>query len=469
MRLARRLIFPIVLAAYGAALLLAGTGRTQSMPPPDNITAGADAGLVARGAYLAKMGDCTTCHTNEKGGGRKFAGGLPIRSPFGKIYSTNITPDPEYGIGDYTLADFTRALRRGVAKDGHHLYPAMPYPSFAKASDEDIRALYAFFMHGVEPVASQPPRTRLPFPVNQRWGLWIWNRLFLRTQRYKPEPGRGDAWNRGAYIVQGLGHCGACHTPRTIFYNEKSYDAMGEDFLTGQTLDRWYAPNLRGDLASGLGRWEEADIVSFLKTGHGHGAAAFGNMKGVVEKSMQYMTEDDLQAIALYLKSLAPYGDRAVYEMRGEGARAARAAYPQERPGAGIYAQYCARCHGGNGRGRPPSAPHLAGSSVLMSRDPTSLIRLLLAGGAAPRTESGPPVSRMPAFARQLNDAQIADVLSYIRSAWGNGAGPVTARQVRLLREDLRRQGAESPAQPHAAQQDKNADDAHHRGGHPQD
>lgn len=387
---------------------------------------------VARGEYLARMGDCTSCHTAP--GGKPFAGGLAIHAPFGTIYGTNITPDPETGIGRYTLQDFTRVLRHGVTKDGTHLYPAMPYTSYALLTDPDIADLYAYFMHGVPPVHYTPPQTSLVFPLNQRWGIWFWNLLFLQKGPYETKPERSDGWNRGAYLAQSIGHCGGCHTPRGLAFQEKGYSESSRHYLGGAIADGWFSANLRGDADSGLGRWQEADIAAFLKTGHGAGTAAFGNMEEVVENSTQHMTDGDRAALAQYLKSLAastPAMNRGEALKKRESAVANGAL---ELPGAGLYQSACAGCHKADGTGAPPRFPKLAGNSAVMSDDATSLIRIVLEGGKTPATGTGPAPSAMPAFSRLTND-EIADVVSYIRNAWGNHAANVSPRQVAAVRK----------------------------------
>ncbi len=228
----------------------------------------ADQPLIARGEYLAKAGDCAGCHTAPKGGA-PFAGGLGMASPFGTIVSSNITPDKQYGIGEYTYDDFARTLREGVARGGKHLYPAMPYPSFSKIDDDDMHALYAYFLHGVQPVAKAAAPTRLPFPFNQRWALAFWNFAFAPKGLYAVRTDHDAQWNRGAYLVQSLGHCGACHTPRGPAYEERGYTESSRLYLTGGTNDHWFAPNLTGDPGAGLGRVHEAEIAAFLKSGHG--------------------------------------------------------------------------------------------------------------------------------------------------------------------------------------------------------
>jgi mono/diheme cytochrome c family protein len=398
--------------------------------------------LVARGDYLAKAADCAGCHTAAPVPGKPqphpFAGGLPMGSPFGTIWSSNITPDPQHGIGRYCYEDFARVLREGVAPGGKHLYPAMPYPSFSKISDDDMRALYAYFMHGVAPVAQAAPQTRLPFPFSQRWALAFWNLAFAPTTRFSPDPKRDAQWNRGAYLVQSLGHCGACHTPRGPAYNELGYTDSSHAYLTGGTNDHWHAPNLTGTSGAGLGRLSADDIAAFLKSGHGAGLATFGSMVQVVEDSTQYLDEQDLKSIASYLKSLPAGGNGGAYDARSTAAQQSVAALHtgnDERPGAGLYQGVCARCHKSDGMGVPLKYPRLAGNPAVLSEQPDSLVRMVLQGGRAPSTEHGPDPKKMPAFADKLTDTEIARVLTFVRSAWGNDAPPVSTRDVKSMRE----------------------------------
>jgi mono/diheme cytochrome c family protein len=420
--------FFIALTAAGAAFCT-GSGLAQQPEPAS----------MSRGAYLARVGDCIACHT----AGPKaapFAGGLPIRSPFGIIYSTNITPDPLHGIGQYTLDDFERAVRGGIAKNGRRLYPAMPYPSFTAITDKDIRALYDCFMHEVAPVDHEPPETRLPFPFNLRFSLFFWDLVFVKHERFEPQPQRDAAWNRGAYLVQSLGHCGACHTPRGLAFQETAYSEASPRYLSGALLDNWVAGNLRGDRASGLARWSEAGIAEFLKTGHSGGNTAFGSMIEVIENSTRYLHDDDLKAIAHYLKSLPPGGEKSSYQPDKADVAIKLATLVSgavERPGAGLYEAFCAKCHQLTGTGKAGRFPKLAGNSSVLFENPTSLIRLLLEGHKRAAMDTGPKSWHMPSFAAQFTDRQIAEVLSFIRNSWGNAAAPVTTRQVALLRSAL--------------------------------
>jgi mono/diheme cytochrome c family protein len=397
-----------------------------------------DPNLIARGAYLAKVGDCAACHTAP--GTPDFSGGFAVKSPLGTIYSSNITPDPTSGIGNFSFDDFARALREGVSKDGTHLYPAMPYASFTKVGDDDVRALYAYFLHGVKPVHSQPPETKLPFPFNQRWGLWFWDLAFKPHGRFEPRTDRSVEWNRGAYLVQGLGHCGACHTPRGPAYEELGYDDHSISYLTGGVNDHWYASNLSADPASGLGRWTASELVEFLRHGVNTHGIVFGSMKQTFDESLSAFSAQDLAAVAVYLKSFPGAGRYGNYSPGSKAAADTQHALDTgeaELPGAGIYLSACAQCHGSNGAGIAHRAPALAGNPAVLGENPSSVIRIVLEGGETPSLANGAPET-MPAFNQRLNDNEIAAVVTLIRQAWGNQADPVSQRTVRVLRRSLR-------------------------------
>jgi mono/diheme cytochrome c family protein len=384
------------------------------------------------GEYLARAGDCVACHSVP--GGKAFAGGLKMGTPLGAIYSTNITPDRETGIGNYSLADFDRAVRLGIAKDGHRLYPAMPFPSYAKLTDADVKALYEFFMKQVPPVHQANLKSEIPWPLNMRWPLAIWNALFTTGGSYADKSGHDAAWNRGAYLVQGLGHCGACHTVRGFAWQEKALDESGSEYLSGAELDAWYAPSLRGDLRTGLGGWSKDDIVAFLKHGHNRFATAFGSMIDVVNNSTPYMSDDDLNAIADYLKSLPATSAQPAFAYNDATTAALRGGHAKE-PGAAVFAGTCANCHGFDGKGFAPYMPPLAGNPVVLDENPSSLINLVL-NGSNPLVVKGTPDSyRMPQFRVQYSDQEIADVVTFIRNGWGNQAPAVTAAQVAELRK----------------------------------
>ncbi len=405
-----------------AALLVLGAAPLAQAQP---------AAPADKGEYLARAGDCIACHSVP--GGKPFAGGLKMGTPLGAIYSTNITPDPETGIGGYTLEDFDRAVRSGIAKDGHRLYPAMPYPSYAKITDDDLSALYNFFMKEVPPVKQANKPSEITGIKSIRWPLAIWNWLYMDKGVYVPKPGHDAAWNRGAYLVEGLGHCGACHTPRGWAFQEKALDAGSGAYLQGAELDAWSAPNLRGDRRTGLGSWSQEDLAAFLKTGHNAQAVAFGSMLDVVNNSTPYLSDDDLNAMAAYLKSLPASAQQAAFTYDDATTAALRAGKAQQ-PGATIYLGYCVSCHGADGKGQAPYMPPLAGNPIVLDGNPSSLINLVLNGAQPLVVKGAPDAYRMPQYRVQLTDDEIAGVLSFVRNGWGNGAAPVTADQVKALR-----------------------------------
>jgi mono/diheme cytochrome c family protein len=371
-----------------------------------------------KGEYLARAGDCVACHSVK--GGKAFAGGLAMGTPMGTIYTTNITPDPDTGIGNYTLEDFDSAVRSGVAKDGHHLYPAMPYPSYAKISDDDLKELYTFFMKSVPAVHQPNKQNEIPWYLSPRWPLAFWNLVFAPKIGYTPSQDHDAVWNRGAYLIEGLEHCGACHTPRGIAIQEKALDASSSAYLQGAELDAWSAPNLRGDLRTGLGAWSVEDVQAFLKSGHSDKGVAFGSMLDVVNNSTPYLTDDDTKAMAVFLKSLPATADQPAFAYNDSTPA------QQSTPGSAIYVGACSACHGADGKGQVPFMPPIAGNPAVLDPDPSSIIKLVLNGV--------PDAYRMPQFRIQLTDGQIADVLSFVRSAWGNNAQSVSIDQVKKLR-----------------------------------
>jgi mono/diheme cytochrome c family protein len=390
---------------------------------------------LSKGEYLARVGNCAACHTIE--GGEPFAGGLKMAVPMlGAIYTTNITPDKETGIGDYTFEDFDRSMRLGIAKDGHHLYPAMPYPSYAKISEDDMRAMYDFFMNEVKPVKQANLPNEIPGWMSARWPLAVWNFLTLDEDRFQPDESKDAVWNRGAYLTQGLGHCGACHTPRGLLFQEKALDGSSSDFLAGAHLDHWSASPLTGDNNVGLGRWTEEDIVKFMKTGKNRWSSAFGTMVEVVNNSTQYMTDEDLQAMAVYLKSLPVVHEQNTPAWEYDPATAKNlASFNFKQTGSQTYYEYCVSCHLHDGSGHGEYMPPLAGNPVIMDPDPSSLINLTLNGSLRVVVNGEPETYDMPYFRGLLNDEQIADVVTFMREAWGHKASPVTVEQVSEIRE----------------------------------
>ncbi|AJC23423.2 alcohol dehydrogenase [Pandoraea pulmonicola] len=391
--------------------------------------------LVRQGEYLARAADCAACHTAPKG--KPFAGGLPIASPIGTIYSTNITPDKDTGIGNYSLEDFDKAVRHGIAKDGSTLYPAMPYTSYAKVRPADVKALYAYFMNGVQPVAQANKATDIPWPMSMRWPLSIWRRMFAPPVVADVASTDNDPVSRGRYLVEGLGHCSACHTPRGVALQEKALTDDSTAFLSGGVVDNFLAKNLRGDVTDGLGNWSEGDITAFLKGGRNDHSAAFGGMSDVVRHSTQHMNDDDLAAVAKYLKTLKPVDPNAKALAYDETAAKALRAGSDKSNGALTFIDNCAACHRSTGKGYTQTFPTLALSSTVNSADPTSLIHIVLRGAEMPSTKSAPTHYAMPGFDDRLTDQDVADVLTFVRTSWGNKAPAVTAAQVAKVRKDV--------------------------------
>jgi mono/diheme cytochrome c family protein len=382
--------------------------------------------------YLARAADCVACHTIP--GGKGFAGGLKMGTPLGAIYSTNITPDPETGIGRYSLADFDLAVRYGIAKDGRELYPAMPYPSYVKLTDADVAALYRFFMKQVPPVHQENLKSEIPALLSFRWPVAFWNFFFAPSASYVAKSDHDAVWNRGAYLVQGAGHCGACHTPRGIAMQEKALDDSSAHFLAGAELDAWYAPSLRGDMRTALGTWSTKDIGEFLEHGHNRVGSAFGSMTDVINNSTSYFSDSDIQAIAVYLTSLPATSAQQVVAYDNATTDTLRNS-PTTQPGAAIYASDCASCHGFDAKGFASYMPALAGNPVVLDENPTSLINVVLNGSVPLVAKGTPDAYRMPQFRQQLSDQDAADVITFMRIRWGNQAPAVSATQVANLRK----------------------------------
>ena len=393
--------------------------------------------LIQRGEYLARAGDCIACHTSL--GGAPFAGGLPIKTPFGTIISTNITPDKEQGIGNYTQLDFSRALRKGKRPDGGHLYPAMPYASYSKLNDEDLGAMYAYFMQGVIASKQENPVTQLSWPFSINGLMAIWNWLYLPATPFVNTATQSAQWNRGAYLVQGLGHCGACHTPRSVFGGEKAFSQIdNKQYLSGATIDGWYAQSLRGNTHPGLGSWSVAEIARYLKTGRNDNTAAFGAMAEVVSLSTQYLTNEDLLAMATYLKSNGDVSaDTLPTANRPDITSATLKRGTNLATGALVFLNNCSACHRSGGQGAASMFPALSGSSAVVAADPTSLIRIVLQGSSMPHTVDAPSQLGMPGLGWRLSDKNIADVLTFIRTSWGNEASTVAVDQVAKIRKSL--------------------------------
>lgn len=390
----------------------------------------AQSDLIQRGAYLARLADCVACHTAS--GGKPFAGGLKMETPIGGIYSSNITPDPKFGIGRYSYQDFEKAVRHGITPSGSTLYPAMPYPSYARVSDQDVQALYAYFMNGVAPVAQANKPVDIPWPMSMRWPLTLWRKFFV-PEYMAPAvaPASEQLLLRGAYLAEGLGHCGACHTPRSVTMNEKALSNADKRFLAGGApIDGWVATNLRGDHRDGLGSWSAEEITAFLRNGRNSRASAFGGMADVVFNSTQYWSDADLSALASYLKSLPPIDPASKPGVYDPTVSIELRKGDLSRTGAQIYLNRCAGCHRSDGAGYNRVFPALGGNPVVQAHDATSMVHIVLVGAKVPATATSPSSFSMPGFASSMSDQEVADVVNFIRNSWGNQAAKVTAKDV---------------------------------------
>jgi mono/diheme cytochrome c family protein len=377
---------------------------------------------IERGRYLVVLGDCAGCHTVP--GGAPFAGGVALQTPFGTLVAPNITPDTDTGIGNMTDSEFLAALHEGRSHDGKRLYPAMPYPAYTKMTDEDVLAMRAY-LATVAPVSNRIVSNQLPFPFNIRLSMAFWNGLNFTSGRYQPDPQKSAAWNRGAYIVQGPAHCGTCHTPKTFLGGDKNGVA-----LTGATLQGWFAPDITNDPRKGIGGWSKDDLAHYLKTGANKWTLASGPMGEAVSHSTSLMNDEDIFAIATYLKDSGDAGTSTRLQPVAADNNAMRA-------GAAIYKDSCAACHKDSGEGEANLFPRLSGSAQVQSDDPTTLARVVLHGTRAVSTSGAPTAPAMPAFDWRLGDTQVAAVLTYIRNNWGNAAGSVSASTVASQRAAL--------------------------------
>ncbi|MGE5540289.1 MAG: cytochrome c [Gemmatimonas sp.] len=380
---------------------------------------------IARGKRLVDAGDCVACHTADPA--KPLAGGVAVETPFGTIYSSNITPDAKTGIGNWSSDDFYRAMHEGVSRDGDRLYPAFPYPYFTKMTRSDVDAIRAY-LRTVEPVANTPPSNKLMWPLGHRFLMSGWNLLFFKAGEMKPDPAKSAEWNRGAYLVEGPGHCGGCHTGKNFLGADKS-SARFE----GANLQNWFAPKLVNDRTDGIGTWTADDIVRYLKTGRNAKSGATGLMAEVVRNSTSKLDDGDLRAIAVYLKDL-PGSDKTGSPARTDDKVVAA--------GKAIFDDSCGACHKPSGEGVPFMFPPLKGNANVQASDPTSLIRIVLGGARTEPTDAEPTPSAMPAYDWKLSDAEIAAVVTYIRNAWGNRAPAVSAGDVQSLRKALAKETA---------------------------
>lgn len=423
MNTAQRLSWSLVavLVAFASAALAYGyiAGNKRAVPTPlANLSA-----TVEEGAYLAKAGNCMTCHTVE--GGEPYAGGLPFHTPFGVLYSTNITPDTETGIGTWSFEDFHASMKHGVRPDGSHLYPAFPYTDFALLSDQDIASLW-LYLKTLPPVEQAALDNELAFPYNQRALLAGWKALFHEQAEFEPDPSQTEQWNRGAYLVEGAGHCGACHSPRNALGAEKTALA----FTGGSYMDKvrfgyhrqWSGVNLTSHSA-GLAGWSEDDIVDYLHDGISDNAIVHGPMREVVMNSTSQLSDEDLRAMATYLKSLPanvqPPGPASSEETLAEGEV--------------VYTVHCGSCHLPSGEGDAGLGVSLLNNPIVQAPDASSLVNVILYGPHLP-PRLVVDRSNMKMFGKRLSDADIAAVASYVREEFGNGAGAVTPAEVERQR-----------------------------------
>lgn len=415
----KRLLALIVVVA-----LIAGGYYLFATQRPGGPAEGAstEQSQIVRGEYLAKIGDCYACHTAR--GGQPYAGGLEMATPFGALYSTNITPDPETGIGNWTSNDFWNALHEGKRKDGAFLYPAMPYTNYTLVSRADADAMYAYFK-SLKPVRQQNRPAGLSFPYNQRELLLGWRTLYFKPGEYKEDPKQSKEWNRGAYLVEGLGHCNACHSSRNAL------GAVAKDDMSGGLIpvQNWYAPSLTSSKETGLGQWDIKEIVDLLRTGVSARGAVYGPMSAVVQHSLQDTTLSDLTAMSAYLKSRAAQGG-------GESTGPTQIEPTSQQvsammeAGAKIYEKQCADCHQPGGKGVARIYPPLANNQSILMSFPVNAVRMVLNGGFPPSTEGNPRPYGMPPFYQELNDDEVAAVVTYIRRSWGNVASAVSPAEV---------------------------------------
>ncbi|MES2072667.1 MAG: cytochrome c [Pseudomonadota bacterium] len=411
----------------------AGKGR-------DDVASHAE--LVARGAYLARAGNCMGCHTQR--GGPAYAGGRAIQTPFGNFYTPNITSDKTTGLGNWTQENFWQSIHAGKSRDGSMLYPSFPYPNYTKVTRADSDALFAY-LQSVPAASRQNQPHELHFPYNQRTLLGIWRALYFSPEVFQQDARQSADWNRGAYLVQGLGHCSACHTSRNALGASINEGLLGGGILSGQ---EWYAPSLTSENEVGLGRWQTSHINALLKTGATDTGTVTGPMAEVVAQSLQHLSDADINAMSVYLKALP--------QTRTEDASAALPGWLKEtidfvtgtgvsqseqlrndavlKAGAELYKTHCMDCHQAGGEGVTGAYPPLKGNHKLMMSSLANPVRMVLAGGFAPVTAGNARPYGMPPFGPKLSDAEVAAVVSYIRNSWGNKAPMVSSSDVNRYR-----------------------------------
>jgi mono/diheme cytochrome c family protein len=416
----------LVVLLLSAALAVAGLSSCSRNEPAvgPQPTEAAKQAQIVRGQYLAAAGDCYACHTVR--GGADYAGGLEMPTPFGKLYTPNITPDQLTGIGNWSADDFWRVMHDGKSKDGSFLYPGMPFTNYTKVTREDSDAIYAYLM-SIKPVDQKSRPHAMGFPYNQRELMAGWRTLYFKAGEYKDDPSQSKEWNRGAYLVEGLGHCDACHSSRNLL------GAVSGDDVSGGLipLQNWYAPSLSSSRESGLGDWEIKEIVDLLRTGVAARGAVFGPMAAVVQHSLQELSIVDLTAMATYLKAQneKKQSEPLLHSGPSEALTAA-----MMKTGAQVYKDHCESCHQADGGGVPHIYPPLNNNQALTMHNPVNPIRIVLNGGFPPSTEANPRPYGMPPFYQDLTDEQVAAVVTYIRQSWGNYAPPTWPVEVERSR-----------------------------------
>ena len=428
MKSALKIFLAVVLLALAAGALVWALNVRGEVDVKTPVAAAAPSdSMVARGAYLARAGNCQTCHTAQ--GGQPYAGGLGIATPFGTVFTSNLTPDDKTGIGAWSSSHFWRAMHNGRSKDGRLLYPAFPYTSYTQVTREDSDAIFAYL--NSLPAVVQPNQPHaLRFPYQSQAALAVWRALYFSPGVYEPDTARTAEWNRGAYLVKGLGHCAACHTARNALgATEQSLDLAGGLI----PMQNWYAPSLTSPYEAGVNDWDKQDIVSLLKNGVSQRASVTGPMAEVVQRSTQYLSDADLGAMAQFLKELpashAAPPEPASIKTQGESVERA----------AKLYEQNCAQCHGAKGEGISNAYPALAGNRAVTMGQASNLVQIVLNGGYAPATEGNPRPFGMPPFVLVLNDADMALVLTHVRQSWGNRASEITPVEVNRIRANSKR------------------------------
>lgn len=419
--------------AYGGSSLIMKSRQSDQKVALSKVDY--DDALISKGEYLARLSDCAACHSVP--GDPEYAGGLAMQTPFGAIYSTNITPDVETGIGNYSVEEFINAVKHGVRQDDAPLYPAMPYTSYAIMPDSDMEAMYAYFMMKVPAVKKENAPSTFPWVMSMRWPVAYWQFLFSPQREFIPNPNLSELENHGAYLVEGPGHCGACHTPRGLGYQELALSNDSNLFLSGALIDGWRAKSLRGE-AQGLKLWSEAEVTEFLQTGRTDKVIAFGAMADVVEHSSQYWSDEDLNATAAFLKQLSPAPNKMLELPHKEDTTTDILLSGQYRdPGAILYVEHCYTCHRADGEGVPRIFPVLNLNSAVIANNAQSVIQVTLEGGKMPETPADRMAFTMPAF-NHLSDDEVAVIVNYIRNSWNNTSPEVTPEDVAETRKFLR-------------------------------